>query len=299
MKQTEFTFFKNTPLIDFQNTIHFSSNSERDNFFLNGNHYETLNYIGNPFNFIRDRSTITINVPYHEMEGVNYCTFLSDFDDGQRFYAYVMRYEYLNDSAIRVYLLIDGIMTYTQGDVLEQIPNLDIQRQHLTLEEYDKSIWELKNNQDIIKTHTKRYFKTDTVIFDDLLVVITASVDLKQNFGNADDPNMRTSYGKRFDGITSPLNLYACDLDDFNKLMQALSNYPWISQNIKSMSLIPRIFMDQNLTLINFSSSDTLSNVDYLYDVTGVRTNKTSLLSELETVSKDMSEMYEDRKSVV
>ena len=293
MKQTEFLFFKNTPLIDFQNTIHFSSNSERDNFFLNGNHYDTLKHIGNPFNFIRDRSTITINVPYHEMEGVNYCTFLSDFDDGQRFYAYVMRYEYLNDSAIRVYLLIDGIMTYTQGNVLEQIPNLDIQRQHLTLEEYDKSIWELKNNQDIIKTHTKRYFKTDTVIFDDLLVVITASVDLKQNFGNADDPNMRTSFGKRFDGITSPLNLYACDLDDFNRLMQALSNYPWISQNIKSMSLIPRIFMDQNLTLINFASSDTLSNVNYLYDVTGVRTNKTSLLSELETVSKDMSEMYD------
>lgn len=42
MELTSFTFFKNTPLIDFQNTIHFDSNSERDDFFLNGNHYETL-----------------------------------------------------------------------------------------------------------------------------------------------------------------------------------------------------------------------------------------------------------------
>src|SRR5699024_9396103 len=101
MKQTNFRFFKNTPLIDFQNTIHFGSNSERDAFFLEGGHYSELQVENMDFNFIRDRSTIDLPVSYDDMRGVNYCTFKSDFEN-VRYYAYVMSYEYLNDNAVKV-----------------------------------------------------------------------------------------------------------------------------------------------------------------------------------------------------
>ena len=291
MKQTNFRFFKNTPLIDFQNTIHFNSNSERDAFFLEGNHYSELNVKNVDFNFIRDRSTIDLPVSYDAMRGVNYCTFKSDFEN-VRYYAYVMSYEFLNPSSVRVYLLIDGIMTYTQGNVLRTLPNLSIQRQHLSKGNYDKHLWELKNNDDILKTHTKSYFKTDRILFDDLLVLIQASVDLQSDFGSVDDPKIKTSKGKQFDHVTSPLNLYACDIDDFNKLMGELSDYPWISQNIKSMSLIPRLFMDKNLTLMKFASNESLSGVNYLYKVSGLTTNKTNLLGELQDNSYSMKETY-------
>src|SRR5699024_3994818 len=130
MKKTEVRFFKNTPLIDFQNTIHFSSNSERDSFFLNGNHYPELSVKGLDFNSIRDRSQLVLNLSYNDIQGVNYCTFKSDFES-TRYYAYVISYEYLNDEAVKVDLLIDGIMTFTQGNVLETLPNLSITRQHL------------------------------------------------------------------------------------------------------------------------------------------------------------------------
>lgn len=289
MKRTQFRFFKNTPLIDFQNTIHFGSNFERDTFFLEGGHYSEIDIKDKNFNFIRDRSTIDINVSYDDMRGVNYCTFKSDFED-QRYYAYVVRYEYINDCNVRVYLLIDGIMTYTQGSVLETLPNLSLQRQHLTKSKYNAHLWELKNNDDILKTHTKSYFHTDRILFNDLLVVITASVDLQSDFGDVDNPKIKTSGGRQFDKITSPLNLYACDIEDFNKLMRELSDYAWISQNIKSMSLIPKLFMKDNLTLLQFSSSETLSGVNYLYGVTGGNTRKQTLLSELLDKSYSMEE---------
>lgn len=295
MKTTQFTFFKNTPLIDFQNTIHFKSNSERDAFFLEGNHYSELNdknMKNMDFNFIRDRSTIDLPVSYDDMRGVNYCTFKSDFEN-VRYYAYVMSYEFLNPSSVRVYLLIDGIMTYTQGNVLRTLPNLSIQRQHLTKSNYDNHLWELKNNDDILKTHTKSYFKTERILFDDLIVLISASVDLQADFGTVDDPKMKTSKGKRFDYITSPLNLYACDIDDFNHLMGELSDYPWISQNIKSMSLIPKIFMENNLTKLKFASNESLSGVDYLYMVTGEITFKNKILTELRNKSYTMKETYQ------
>lgn len=291
MKGTQFTFFKNTPLTNFQNTIHFKSNKERDDHFLSGGHYPILTaQSGRPFNFIRDRSELIISENYNNMRGVNYCTFLSEFED-VRYYAYVIKYEWVGDNAVKVYLLVDGIMTYTQGNVLETLPNLDIKRQHLTKAQYNSRLFELKNNNDVIKTYTKNYFKTDEILFNELIVLIKSSVTLKGDFGNVDKPKMKTANGKQFDKVTSPLNLYACDMDNFNKLMDKLSDYPWIAQNIKSMSLIPKVFMEDNLTLVDFSSGDSLSGVDYLYKITGTRTNKRSINEELSAKSYTESQL--------
>lgn len=291
MKKTNFRFFKDTPLIDFQNTIHFTSRAERDAFFLEGGHYSELRVSHHNFNFIRDRSTVDLPVAYDDMRGVNYCTFLSEFEN-VRYYAYVISYEYINDENVRVYLLIDPIMTFTQGETLRTLPNLNIQRQHLSKRNYEKNLWELKNNDDIIKTHTKNYFHTDRLLFDDLLVLIQSSVNLRSDFGDVDDPKIKTSSGMMFDKVTSPLNLYACDIEDFNQLMRDLSDYPWISQNINSMQLIPRIFMEDNLTKTSFSSNMTLHGVNYLYEVTGLFTWTLPLQNKLNEMSYTMDEAY-------
>src|SRR5699024_8195979 len=106
-------------------------------------------------------------------------------------------------------------------------------------------------------------------------------------------PKIKTSSGRVFDKITSPLNLYACDIEDFQKLMNALSKYPWISQNIKNMSLLPKMFMENNLKIITFSSKDTLKDVNYLYRDSGVNTSKQALSNELRDKSYSMKETYE------
>lgn len=292
MKKTKFRFFKNTPLIDFQNTIHFNSDLERDTFFLEGSHYPELPIETREFNFVRDRSSLDLSVDYDDMRGVNYCTFLSDMEQ-QRYYAYVVSYEYIQPGVTRVNLLIDGIMTYTQGYVLQNIPNLTIHRQHLQKADYLANIWELKNNGDILKTHTKSYFKTERLLFDELIVVIKSSADLKGDFGTVDDPKIKTSSGMRFDGITSPLNLYACDLIHFNELMEKLSPFAWISQNITSLSIIPKIFMEDNLTPVTFTSQESLNGFDGLFKLSGIGTSKTTLLTELGKYSRNMAQTME------
>lgn len=293
MNLTQFRFFKNTPLIDFQNTIHFNSNAERDLFFLEGGHYSELTQvIEQDFNFVRDRSTLTIDVPYNSMRGVNYCTFLSEMEPTTRYYAYVVKYEYLNDQCVKVYLLIDGIMTYTQGNMLQQLPNLNIERQHLSPTNYNNSLWTLKNNNDILKTHTKNYFHTDELLFDDLIVLMKASVDLEGDFGTIDDPKMKTSSGINFDKITSPLNLYACDRQNFNGVMKRLADFPWIAQNITSLVLLPKIFLNTNLQPMVFGSGDSLSGLTSLSKVSGAFTHKTELVTALAEKSYTMEETY-------
>ncbi|WNM55519.1 hypothetical protein CoNPh33_CDS0018 [Staphylococcus phage S-CoN_Ph33] len=131
-KLTHFKFFYNTPLTDYQNTIHFSSNNERDNYFLNENHFNAIDYKNIPFNFIRDRNMVNLEqMSWQDAQGINYCTFKSDFEN-RRYYAFVNQIEYVNDHVTRMYLVIDTVMTYTQGNVLSNVQNAFIERTFTT-----------------------------------------------------------------------------------------------------------------------------------------------------------------------
>ena len=292
-KLTNFTFFKHTPLIDFQNTIHFDSNDQRDQFFLEGNHYPTLQ-TNQRFNFIRDKSTLDISIDYNEMRGVNYCTFKSDFED-TRYYAYVMNYEYIGShdgqDTVRVYLLIDGIMTYTQGGWLNTLRNLTIDRQHLSKYQYESRLWELKNNDDILKTSTKQYIQEDSVLFDDLVVVIQSSVDLTGDFGTEDNPKMKTSSGITFDHISSPLELYVVEQNRFKDFMDKLHPFPWIAQNIRSMLLIPKDFIDGRYQSVSTKSDFPFQYLNRLQDGMTSLNNNTRM--KLESLNYTMNELYE------
>src|SRR5699024_5388876 len=204
----------------FTNTILFDSNEQRDNYF--NNRFDRFSFLNMRFNFIRDRGIIRIPLSYDDMAGINYCKFNSDFEPDVTYYAYVMEYRYINDHTTEVSLLIDGIMTFCQGNVLNSFKNLSVSRKHLTRTEYNNRIDELKNNDDVIKTHTKKYTHSEKLLFDDLDVLMQVSCSLTADFGEVDDPKIETSEGITFDKITSPVNLYVVNRKNFNKLMDKL-----------------------------------------------------------------------------
>lgn len=290
-KLTDFIFFKDTPFTDFQNTILFKSNKERDEFFLTGNHYPSLSFVDMPFNFIRDRGELHITgFSYDDFKGVNYCTFLSDFEPDTRFYAHVVNYTYVNDNVIKVDILVDGIMTYCQGDVINNFKNLKIERKHMSLSEYNERIDELKNNDDILKTTTKSYTHNYNHIFDDFVMIIQSSADFTTDFGTEKDPKIETSKGMRFDKITSPLNLYVVEQKHFTELMKKMSKFPWITQNIRSISLIPSILVKDRTQREGMESV----KFDHLYTLKDDgQTNKTAFNMELLKISPKYNELLE------
>ena len=246
MKLTKFILFRNTPFIDFQNTVHFSSNEERDNFFLNSGFYPTYELdFDKAYNYIRSKLEVDVQVPYKDLLGYNYGMFESDFEPGKEYYFYLINYEYVNDRNSKLHLLVDPIMTYTQGNVLNELTNLDIEREHLTTDNYEKNLRYLKNNDDVLKTYSKRYIKTVSQTFTDFDVIFQCKSDLTADFGTARDPNMKVSKGITYDKIISPLNLYEVSKDDFTNMMKTLQDYPWIAQNITQILLIPADFIDK------------------------------------------------------
>lgn len=243
MKTTEFLFFYDTPFTDYQNTVHFSSNSERDNYFLNGNHFKAISYKNQPFNFIRDRSQVKLYMKWEKAQGINYCTFLSDFEN-RRYYAFVNAIEFLNDEVIQMTLVIDTIMTYTQGRVLENLNSVNILRQHLSRSTYNYMLPSLRNNDDVIKASNKYYVANFLEQFGGNYVLFQSSADLSKDFGSKKEPNLDSSKGATYDNITSPVNLYVMTYSDFNTFMDKMSKYPWITQNFQKIQLIPEKFID-------------------------------------------------------
>ena len=239
--ETEFTFFYNTPFTNYQNTLLFKSNSDRDKYFLNENHFKKKTFTQS-FNFIMDKFSIKIPntqfYDYYNLLGINYCTFIDNITH-KRIYAYVTDIQYINAGVTQINLLIDGLMTYCQGRVLESITPVTIERQHLSKNNYTKYLNEIKNNDDVLQTYTNNYFFETSYTFKKYLCVILSSADLTVDFGNRDNPKIETSEGGTFDKISSPLDIYAVDQKDFKDFSRKLKAYPWIAQNIKKVILIP------------------------------------------------------------
>lgn len=237
---TFFTLYKNTKFHDMQNTLHFSSNDERNRWFndieANTNGKVTALKISTPFNFRRDRGVVKVSMNFDDIKDVNYCQFIDR--KGEVYYAFVASVSYLSENVTRLDIVIDPIMTFCQGDFL-QGQSCEVLRQHLRGGDLNNYKEILRNNDDYIPATSMRYVYGDSIIFNNFTVLITSAVDLSKDFGKESAPKMSTSSGATIDGNTSPCDLYTCTFDDFPKIMDFLGDYPWITQNFKDITLIP------------------------------------------------------------
>ena len=251
MKLSQFTLYKNTNFTDMQNTLHFNSNNERDNWF---NSYFTDNNVikfTNPFNFRYDRGTLKVPIVMNDLQGFNYCKFVDGFD-GKTYYAFIVKTSYLNDRTTQLDLVIDVVMTYTQGNILENLQNVEVIRQHLPLEQLKGREEYLRTNNDILPTSTMMFIdpsdftnnNSNGVKFDSFMYIIQSAVELDNDFGSEDKPKMNTATGGTYDGITSAISLYLVASGDLDRLLTELSKFPWITQNFKTIVKVPAFFFD-------------------------------------------------------
>ena len=264
MKLSQFTLYKNTNFTDMQNTLHFNSNTERDNWFTNYFTGSNVIEFENPFNFRYDRGVLKVSMVMNELQGFNYCKFIDGFD-GKTYYAFIVKTSYLNPRTTQLDLVIDVVMTYTQGNVLENLQNVEVIRQHLPMQELLEREEFLRSNNDTLPTSTMRFVDPRSwvkqeegvtpddsvagVDFNEVVYIIQSAVELDGDFGSEDKPKMETARGGTYDGITSAVNLYLVEPNNLDKLLTKLSNYPWITQNLKTIVKVPKRFIKMNYLL--------------------------------------------------
>ena len=286
MKLTEIKLYKNTPFTDLVNTIHFASDGERDRFF--DEHYEKVSF-ENKFDMVKDRLVIQAPIAPIQTYGVNYARFRSEYDN-KWYYCFVTNCEYVNDRVMNIYLMVDTVMTFLQGDFTPFLSNVQILRQSLSNSSFNKYKDYLLTNSDVLR-FPKRYRYQSLQGWQEQCVVFTSSVSLASNFGTEDDPKLRTSRGQTYDSIVSPVDLYLCATQAvFSNIMEVLSDYPWIIQNINNIAIVPADMVDKS-DFVQFQSEHTkaLNQVGF-YTLKNNGKTKTQKLKE---ISAPLSDIYE------
>lgn len=262
MKLTEIDFFYNTPFNDFQNFIHFKTDKQRDDFFT-GRYNMKVYEPARRFNFVKDRLELRTRLTTPETYGLNYLRFRSMFDNDRWYYARVMDVRYINDGVTALDLVLDVVTTFMQGDFTKDLGLVQVQRMSLAKNNIYKWRKWLMTNNDVLsfpKSYTRQFIEA----WKNYFVVFTTSVSLLDDFGTEDDPKLKTSVGQTYDGIVSPVDLYCCkSQDDFTSLMKYLKDYPWISQNINNVAIIPSEVVDEkDLVKVNNAKQDGINSAN-------------------------------------
>lgn len=262
MKLTEIDFFYNTPFNDFQNFIHFNTNKERDDFFT-GRYNMKVYEPARRFNFVKDRLELRTRLTTPETYGLNYLRFRSMFDNDRWYYARVMNVRYINDGVTALDLVLDVVTTFMQGDFTKDLGLVQVQRMSLAKNHIYKWRKWLMTNNDVLsfpKSYTRQFIEA----WKNYFVVFTTSVSLLDDFGTEDDPKLKTSVGQTYDGIVSPVDLYCCkSQDNFTSLMKYLKDYPWISQNINNVAIIPSDVVDEkDLVKVSDAKEDGINSAN-------------------------------------
>lgn len=70
-------------------------------------------------------------------------------------------------------------------------------------------------------------------------VVIVSTVDLTADFGTVNNPKLKTAGGVATDGLPQGCDVYCMTTDAFQDFMALMKDYPWISSQILSITLMP------------------------------------------------------------
>lgn len=84
-------------------------------------------------------------------------------------------------------------------------------------------------------------------------IVLMSNTSLEGDFGSVANPKLRTSPGGIHDGMPSGARAYALTADNFIKFMQNIADYPWVSQGITMITVVPRVFCQLSPTTVEIA----------------------------------------------
>lgn len=259
MKLSKITLFYDTPMTTLNETIHFDTNEERERYFFITSGFKKVSFEGD-FNLVKDRLTLRLPIPYDDCDGINYGHFKDGFT-GKDYYFYVMTTQYANEKVTMFQVVVDVLMTFTQGRTLTGVSNVTVNRQHLPENTYKRRLRELKTNFDILNATSKRYVHSKSYQFKDLYVLIQSASSLTASFGTIEKPKNTLPLGGVQDNIVSPVGLYTLKAEDFREFTRLMSDYPWIGQNISDITLVPNEMINQeSLEKVKLNDKETSFN---------------------------------------
>lgn len=97
----------------------------------------------------------------------------------------------------------------------------------------------------IMRTYRKTLARVNE---GDYMLIVTTTVEMSKNwgYGSASDPKVWIADPSNVEGLPNGTAVYACELKDFREAMRGMKNFPWVTQGIGSITLVPKEIVDTN-----------------------------------------------------
>ena len=119
---------------------------------------------------------------------------------------------------------------------LNQPEGIDLGGQHLVTRAYRKVLGDVsKKNYDVL---------------------VTSTIKLDAPYGDKQNPSVSMATGSSLEGLPNAVDIWATTADGFFQGMEYLSSYPWISQGIGSVYLVPKgLFGEESVRTVNLGAA--------------------------------------------
>lgn len=212
--------------------------------------------------YLRPGEPIRIPVPYSTAYQFNYVIVRNpqqpvDLEGAKRaYYYFITATRYVSPQVTEITLQLDVMTTYapdiTFGNCFVESGHVAMaafeyaRRNYLSSQtmgglrrEYLGAPEDIDTGSDYI---AKNYDVVSTTYGSNAwVVVVTTTADLGLNPGDTSNPKLSTAYGRPVDGLYSGADVYTVKLDHFSEFMSAIAPYPWVSQNIISLTIFPEM----------------------------------------------------------
>lgn len=240
--------FQSTPFTNQNNAVYFKNPLLMFNWFSSKFAWKEFE-----LNTTYDAVQFKLPIRLEDMPGYNYGVIYNSLTSGFETsrYFFIGQTIETNSGVTTIICQPDTVQTLAYANRIKEVLGFStIARQHpASPAEIKDNLKFLTSNDDLLSSTSNIFdIKQWGINFFDegTYVIFTSTADLNADPGDKDKPNLNTSKGQTYDNITSPQNLYITSEDNYNDLMAALSDKPWISRNITMNTKVPAKFIDSN-----------------------------------------------------
>lgn len=206
---------------------------------------------------------VRIDMPFSQASNYNYLVAVNDYpelESPRAWYYFIESVEYINAHTTQLTLMLDVWQSF-QHDVT--FGSCYVTRGHIGVanerqwDDYGRTTLALPEGLDtgaetVITSQSYKSlmsskpaqsgFNSPTL---DYGVIVVVTTDLEASGGTAEKPSLKTAQGSQFENQSNGAGVYYFDTaDDFTRIMQAGSSFPWVTQGITAIYAIPKISAD-------------------------------------------------------
>lgn len=238
----------------YRNVVSFEDAMARDSYFESLTTLQpTVEMEG--FVYLRYGEPVLVNVPFSACNHCNYIVVRNKVQPvpshgGRRvpdvFYYFVNDVQYVAPNTTQLNIQLDVWTTYCDrvrfGYCYVERGHVGIANENATMSTLSDYLVEPEGLE-----QGREYFcnsvQGESFLNDPPFMLIVSSADLKGDFGSKESPNLSTAISQINDGVPSGCEVYAVSGENFKKALDNLSSYPWVSQCISQISIVPYKFI--------------------------------------------------------